>query len=231
MFVYLIRHGETHWNVEQRILGATDIGLTETGRLQARALREAFSDRPIHAVYSSDLSRAYQTAEILAAPHHLEVRTHTGLREMNQGELEGMTFEELRDQRPEFLESWRQDPSTVVIPGGESLIQLQERAWSALKEVVESHPGDTIALVSHNLAIVAALCRLLGLSLSRFRQLRQGYTGVSLLEYGKLGWAVHSMNVMTHLHGVDGYLDPTLRASSHFYREGEPRWSPDGGST
>lgn len=230
MFVYLIRHGETLWNVEQRILGVTDIKLTETGLLQAQALAEAFRSRSIQAVYSSDLRRAFQTAKILAESHKLEVHTHVGLREMNQGEIEGLTFEELRDQQPEFLESWRQDPSRVVISGGESLVELQERAWSAVCELAKVHLDETIVLVSHNLAIVATLCRLLGLSLKRFRQLRQGFTGVTLLEYTKLGWAVHYMNVMEHLQGVEGYMEPSLRSSSYFYREGEPRWSPDEGS-
>nr|MDP6619890.1 histidine phosphatase family protein [Nitrospinota bacterium] len=98
MFIYLIRHGETPWNSEQRILGATDIGLTDKGLLQAEALADAMSDRPIRAVYSSDLSRALQTAEALARPHALEIRARLGLREMNQGFLEGLTFEDLRDQ-------------------------------------------------------------------------------------------------------------------------------------
>jgi alpha-ribazole phosphatase len=230
MFIYLIRHGETPWNAEQRILGATDIGLTDKGLLQAEALADAMSDRPIRAVYSSDLSRALRTAEALARPHALEIRARPGLREMNQGFLEGLTFEELRDQHPDFLESWKQDPSSIVIPGGESLGQLQERVWKAVQELAEAHPDETIAVVSHNLAIVAALCRLLDLPLRRFRQLRQGYTGVSLLEYGRLGWAVHYLNVTTHLQGVDGYLEPTIRGANDFYREGEPRWSPEGGS-
>jgi broad specificity phosphatase PhoE len=227
MFVYLVRHGETLWNVEQRILGVTDIELTKTGFLQAQALANAFRSKSIQAVYSSDLSRAFQTAKILAEPHKLEVRAHVGLREMNQGEIEGLTFEELRDQQPEFLESWRQDPSSIVISGGESLVELQERTWNTVCELAEAHSDENIVLVSHNLAIVAALCRLLGLSLKRFRQLRQGFTGVTLLEHTKLGWAVHYMNVMTHLHGVEGYMEPSLRISPHLYREGEPRWSPD----
>ena len=142
MFIYLIRHGETPWNAEQRILGATDIGLTPTGLRQAEALSDALSDRPIRAVYSSDLSRALRTAEALARPHALEIRARPGLREMNQGFLEGLTFEELRDQHPDFLESWKQDPSSIVIPGGESLGQLQERVWKAVQELAEVHPDS-----------------------------------------------------------------------------------------
>lgn len=230
MFIYLVRHGETSWNAEQRILGATDVDLSESGARQAETLAEFLRDRPLRAVYSSDLRRAVRTAEALARPHGLGVRIHPGLREMNQGILEGLTFEELRERHPDFLETWKKDPSSARIPAGETLVQLQERAWATLRDLADAHAQETIAVVSHNLTIVAFLCRLLGLPLSRFRQLRQGYTGVNLIEYGRLGWAVHSLNVMAHLRGVDGYIDPTLRGGPDFYREGEPRWSPDGGS-
>ncbi|MFQ5693456.1 MAG: histidine phosphatase family protein [Nitrospinota bacterium] len=230
MFIYLVRHGETPWNAEQRILGATDIELSESGVRQSKALAEHLSDRPLRAVYSSDLKRAVQTADALARPHGLAVQTRPGLREMNQGVLEGLTFEDLRERHPEFLEAWKKEPSRITIPGGECLADLQKRAWETLRELADAHPRQTIAVVSHNLAIVAFLCRLLDLPLGRFRQLRQGYTGINLIEYGRLGWAVHSMNVMAHLHGVDGYLDPTLRGPDDFYREDEPKWSPEGGS-
>ncbi|MFQ5913806.1 MAG: histidine phosphatase family protein [Nitrospinota bacterium] len=230
MFLYLVRHGETPWNVEQRILGATDIGLSESGLRQAEALAGFLCDRPIRAIYSSDLKRALRTAEALARPHALEVRALPGLREMDQGILEGLTLEELMENHPDFLEAWKKDPSAVTVPGGESLAQLQERAWETISGLAKTHRKGTIAVVSHNLAIVVFLCRLLGVPLRRFRQLRQGYTGVNLLEFGPLGWAVHYMNVMTHLHGLDGYLDPALRDPTDQYREGEPSWSPEGGS-
>ena len=106
MFIYLIRHGETPWNAEQRILGATDIGLTPTGLRQAEALSDALSDRPIRAVYSSDLSRALRTADALARPHALEIRARPDLREMNQGFLEGAAcFEPRRNFLP-CLKRW-----------------------------------------------------------------------------------------------------------------------------
>lgn len=231
MFIYLIRHGETLWNSEQRILGATDIELSESGRLQAEALSEFMSDRRIHAVYSSDLKRAVQTADVLASRHRLEVRTHPGLREMNQGILEGLTFEQLKDKHPDFLESWKKNPTSLSIQGGESLSDLQERAWETIYALAHVHQEETIAIISHNLTIVTFLCRLLGVPLRHFRQLRQGCTGINLIEYGRLGWAVHCMNLTSHLQGVDGYQDPTQHGTRNFYREGEPRWSPDGGST
>jgi broad specificity phosphatase PhoE len=230
MFIYLIRHGETPWNAEQRILGATDIELSESGRFQAETLAEFMSDRPIHAIYSSDLKRAFQTADALARFHGLEVRTHSGLREMNQGILEGLTFEQLKEKHPDFLESWKKDPTSLCIQGGESLSDLQERAWETIHALAHVHQEDTIAIISHNLTIVTFLCKLLGVPLRQFRQLRQGCTGINLIEYGRLGWALHYMNLTSHLQGVDGYHDPALHGSRNFYREGEPRWSPDGGS-
>lgn len=226
MFIYLVRHGETVWNAEERILGFTDVELSEKGWAQARALREFFRDRPLRAVYASDLRRAVDTASVLANPHRLPVHLEPGLRELNQGVIEGLTFSQMQSRHPDLLRAWSEDPGVVRIPQGESLLDLQGRAWSALERLAGAHPEGTIVAVSHNLTILTLLCRLLELPIGHFRRLRQAVAAVNLIECGDLGWVLHQVNQTHHLRGLDGAEDAALREA----RMGEANKSAEGGS-
>ena len=125
----IIRHGETAWNAERRIQGHTDIPLNDTGPQQARALAEALTDSPIHAVYSSDLQRAEETGRIIAASHDAKVITTPQLRERHFGHIEGKTFIDFEVHFPEESLRWRKrDPNWAPPGGGESLAQLRDRA-------------------------------------------------------------------------------------------------------
>lgn len=179
----LIRHGETAWNAEGRAQGFTDLELTERGRQQAQALAQALQDKPLEAVYSSPLCRALETARVIAQPHGLEVQTDVGLMEMNQGELEGLTGEEMRRLYPELLAEWRVRPAQIRLPGGESLAQLQERAWGAIERIRARHSEGVVAVVGHNFANVAILCRVLGLDLNEFRRLKQDVGAMNIVEF------------------------------------------------
>lgn len=184
MRVYLVRHGETDWNIEKRCQGFSDIPLNETGRRQAGAIAQYLSAVPIEAVYSSTLGRAYETASAVARQHSLEVRTSDAFRELSQGEFEGLKLGEMAHRYGDFLKRWLQDPADLRLPGGESLREVQERAWAALEAVVESHPKGNVAVVSHNLCNAAILCRALNLHLSDFRRMHQDVAGINLIEFG-----------------------------------------------
>jgi broad specificity phosphatase PhoE len=184
MRVYLVRHGETDWNIERRCQGFSDIPLNETGRRQAKAIAQYLSAAPIEAVYSSTLGRAYETASAVARHHSLEVRTSDAFRELNQGEFEGLRLGEMTQRYGDFLKRWLEDPADLKLPGGESLREVQDRAWAALEGVVETHPKGTVAIVGHNLCNAAVLCRVLNLHLSDFRRIHQDVAGINLLEFG-----------------------------------------------
>lgn len=203
MLLYLMRHGETDWNVQRRIQGISGTPLNERGYLQARALAETLRGKLVTAVYSSHLLRARQTAGIIAETLGLEVRPEPRLAELDQGELEGFTTEEIEARYNGFMEDWRNRPATLRMPGGENLAELQERAWSALEDLRILHPDDTIAAVSHNLAISAILCRALGIDLNGFRRIRQFNAASNLVEYSPTrGWNVVIMNSLAHLKGI-----------------------------
>ena len=160
--ILAIRHGETAWNVDTRIQGQLDIGLNDTGRWQAQRLGAALADESLAAVYSSDLQRAWETAQILAAPHWargLVVRAEVGLRERHFGALQGRTWSEIETQWPAQAQQWRSRVADWVPEGGESLRQLRERVSACVQRLAAAHVGEAIALVAHG-GVMDALYRL-----------------------------------------------------------------------
>lgn len=167
MQLVLIRHGETPWNKEGRIQGTSDIELSEAGIEQARRLAWSLKDSDIGAIHASPLKRAYQTAEIINSFHQRKIEVHPALMEMDQGKFEGLSFKELMACEKEFIHRWIADPASVRMPGGESLAELQKRAWQPIEKII--HGGENALVVSHNFTIAAILCRLRNISLSEFR--------------------------------------------------------------
>jgi 2,3-bisphosphoglycerate-dependent phosphoglycerate mutase len=137
----LARHGETDWNRELRIQGSSDIGLNELGREQARALAEELADIEVDAIYASDLSRARDTAEAVAATKDLSVRLDARLRERAFGSWEGLTREDVAER----FQGERHD--------GESDQQVRERVLAAIEEIAAAHPGEQVLVVSHGGAL------------------------------------------------------------------------------
>jgi len=201
MKLFLIRHGQTLWNVEERCQGFSDIELDEVGIRQAQAIARALRPEPLEAVYSSPLRRALVTAQYVAAPHGLEVVTDAGLMEINQGEFEGLTMPELR-KHGEFLREWFLRPATLRIPGGESMAEVQDRAWAAVERMWQAHPNGVVAAVGHNLANITILCRAVGLALNDFRRLRQSVASISSIEMTEQGCTLTSLNQEYHLRAL-----------------------------
>lgn len=170
MKILLCRHGQTDSNKAQRSQGHADIPLNDTGRKQAEAIAVALRQEQITAIYSSPLQRAIDTAKPLADVTGLEIINDPDLIEMDQGELEGLTGPEMLAKHPEFLAVWRSgDPGSVPIPGGESLLQVQQRMRRALARVIDAAHGDAVAVFSHNLAIRTYLCAVESRPLKDFR--------------------------------------------------------------
>lgn len=146
----VIRHGETAWNVDTRIQGHLDIPLNDTGRNQARKLGAALAGGPpLDAIYTSDLSRAHDTARAAGDATGTPVILDTRLRERRFGAFEGRTFADIEVELPEQSLRWRKRDPDFAPEGGESLIQLRERVVGAAAELAARHAGGHIALVAH----------------------------------------------------------------------------------
>jgi 2,3-bisphosphoglycerate-dependent phosphoglycerate mutase len=156
--ILAIRHGETAWNVDTRIQGQLNIGLNNTGLWQAQQVGKALADEPIAAIYSSDLDRAFITAESIAKSNHALISTprqtgivqpHTGLRERHFGHFEGMTWAEIEDKWPSDAHLWRSRDPHWAPQGGESLVVLNERIAQCVDAIASQHLGEQIVLVAH----------------------------------------------------------------------------------
>jgi broad specificity phosphatase PhoE len=172
--IWLVRHGETEWNATKRAQGQADVPLNQAGRLQAQVAAAQLDGVNLAGVYSSDLSRAIDTAEPIARAHGLEVVTDPAFREIDQGEWEGLGLEEIRARWPDL---WGPARHYVQRPGGESPEQVQKRALEGMARVVERHKGGAVAIVSHGGTIRWIVAHALGYDLegsARIRGLSNG---------------------------------------------------------
>jgi broad specificity phosphatase PhoE len=164
--LWLVRHGETDWNLEGRYQGQSDIPLNATGLAQARALLPTFAGLPITAIYCSDLQRAAATAGLLGEALGLPVTTHRGLREAGLGRWEGMLFSDIQVVYAAEWAERRRDPLNARPPGGETLHEVALRGAAVADEITRRHSGGQVIIVSHGLLLAAILCRGRGLPLS-----------------------------------------------------------------
>ena len=147
--IIAIRHGETSWNVDTRIQGHLDIPLSANGRWQAERLAAALKGESLAAIYASDLTRAWETAQYLGRAQGLAVIKEMGLRERGFGDFQGKTFAEIEALLPEQSQRWRKRDPEFSPHGGESLMTLRSRVISAIERLAALHPGEQIAVVGH----------------------------------------------------------------------------------
>jgi len=181
--VILIRHAETEWNQKRRIQGGgSDIPLNQNGRRQVACIVARLKNEPLSAVYSSPLGRALETARPIAAERGLEVRAEPALREIEAGEFEGVLVDDIGSYFSQVLTASERGDELPRMPGGESLEELKERAWQAVSEIIKRHPEGTVAVVSHYFVILAVVCSVLDIPVSRVRRFRLGTASLSSIE-------------------------------------------------
>lgn len=199
MRLILVRHGETAHNKDGMTLGRFDAPLNERGLAQAKAVATSFL-RPLDAIYSSPLKRALYTAELIGAETGVAVTVDDGLIEMDVGEMEHLSFAQLRERHPEFLRAWASAVAgDTRMPGGETLAEVQERAWSAVARMREAYPEGEVVAVTHNFVILTILCRAIGLPLASFRRLRHSLAAKTLIEFHEHGQTLLQLNDVAHL--------------------------------
>ena len=203
--ILAVRHGETDWNVATRIQGQLDIGLNGTGRWQAARLAQALADEQIDAIYSSDLSRAHETALALARERGVRVATDAGLRERAFGEFEGLSFTEIEGRLPAQALRWRRRDATFGPAGGETLQGFFDRAVAAIAALAARHRGQHIAVVTHGGVLDALYRAATRLALDAPRTWQLGNAGINRLLHGEQGFSLVGWNDNIHLE--DAALD------------------------
>jgi alpha-ribazole phosphatase len=198
--IYLIRHGQTAWNLDKRFQGQSDTALSESGVAQTRLLKERMREIPVDFIISSDLIRARQTAEILAEARGLKVIEDPDLREIHFGIWEGRRIDDIRIEDPETFEIWMNDPGMLRIPEAEAFQDVQDRAAAALERWIALYPGKTIVLVTHGGVISALLCRILNEPIQRMWNYKLENTSVSYVTHqASMGYQVRFVNDGSHL--------------------------------
>ncbi len=192
--VILVRHGETDWNRSRRVQGGnSDTLLNEVGEEQAARLALRLRQERIQAIYSSPLQRALDTAQAIARYHQMEVHIEPDLRELNVGELEGVLVSKLGKRLDELLTAPVRDAVQVETGesvwdklqriGAESLAELQQRAWDAVRRIVHPHSDGVIVVVSHYFAILTIICAVLNLPVSQIGRFRLGAGSISTIVF------------------------------------------------
>ena len=199
MKLILVRHGETDFNRDGRIQGRGTLPLNSTGLAQAAAAGQAVSSEMPFRLYSSPLVRAMQTAESISEAARVTAVPLEGVEELDTGEFEGLTGPQLRQRFPEIMASWDSDPGSTQMPGGESLGQLQDRAWKAVTDVARANPDWKVVIVTHNFPIQTLICRALDVPLVNFRRLSVALGSITRMEFSDRNASLVSMNETWHL--------------------------------
>ncbi|MBW3660309.1 MAG: histidine phosphatase family protein [Gemmatimonadetes bacterium] len=190
----LVRHGETDYNREDRWQGSrSNVPLNAAGRAQAASLAESLAERYDHeiaAIYTSDLDRARQTAEILAERLGLEVEEEPGLRELDHGRWDGRLKIEIVERWPDEYAAYQADPRNVRRGGGDSYADLAERLWPVLERLAERHRGERIAVVSHGGPIRLVMSRVLDRPLTERDAFGVVNASIFEVEYFAGGWTL-----------------------------------------
>jgi probable phosphoglycerate mutase len=198
--VILVRHGQTAWNRVERFRGRADVPLDETGLAQARATAERVARQwTPTAVYTSPLGRARKTAEVIAAPLGLPVQPDDGLLDIDYGEWQGLTTEEVRLRWPEALTAWFAAPQTTRVPAGETLKAVRSRAVRSLGRITSDHEGQTVCVVAHHVVNRLILLEVLGLRNERFWHIRQDTCAINVFEAQAGDFTLVSLNDTCHL--------------------------------
>ncbi len=197
--ICIVRHGETDWNIEKRIQGHVDVPLNATGEAQARATAAGLAGSRFDAAYSSDLVRAWRTAEIAVAGLGLTARWSIGLRERHYGALQGLTAEEIRTRHPEEHARYLVRDPDCGFTNGESLSAFADRVVSAIEALVSAHCGQRLLLVSHGGVLDICYRQATGRGLTSPRDFPIPNAALNWFEVGAGGWRLLEWADRRHL--------------------------------
>jgi len=195
----LVRHGQSTWNREHRIQGQLDPPLSDEGRRQAELLGNRLAGRRFAAFYSSDLKRAFETAEVIGDVIGLQATPTPGLREIFLGEWEGLRTDELARRFPEAWARWNQEPDWDLVPGGEGSAVFEARVAVAIDAILDRHPREDVLVVTHGGVIQVALHRVIGRSSYGLFAFKIQNASISLIERPDGRAIIGGSNDISHL--------------------------------
>jgi broad specificity phosphatase PhoE len=199
--IYLVRHGQTDWNRDLIYRGRTEIPLNETGIKQARCVGEAFAHEGVHGIYTSPLSRAARTAEVIGEALGVKPVADEGLLDIDYGRWSGKSLKEIRETFPEELERWIAHPEEFRFPGGESLEIVRRRIEGGIMRL-SSEPHSKVIVVSHLAVLKVAVTALLDIGSRGFWRIRLDTGSISEFERADDGFVCNRLNDTSHLRAL-----------------------------
>ena len=197
---YLVRHGESAWNAENRLCGRSDIPLSEAGRRQAMSLAERLKPIRFDAFYTSPLGRAFETARLIAEAVGLEPVPDQRLVELDYGLWEGRILSDIVENDAQAFRAWDAKPAQLAPPGGESGLAAQQRIVSFLDSVGARHAQGRVLVTFHKTVCRLAICHVLGMAPDEYRRrLVLNNTALSIIRSRPYGWELITFNDTSHV--------------------------------
>lgn len=197
--LFLIRHGESEWNCLNKIQGQKNTLLTNLGEKQALYLGNRLIDEKIDIIYTSDLIRAYNTAEIISKRINKPLVINKSIREINFGSWEGLTIEEIQNQYKDEYLIWLKEPDKLDIKGFENLRSLQNRAMESVNDIILENSGKSVAIVSHGAILKTIILGLLCIDISHYKNISLSNVSLSIIECRDFNNVLLLFNDVSHL--------------------------------
>ncbi len=197
--ILLVRHGETDWNKEQRLQGHIDIALNPEGILQAALLGKVLAQEKIDVAYSSDLSRAFDTANTITQHHEIPTYVDSQLRERCYGEIQGMTYHEIEEKLPDNHRAWHSRDPDFEPKGGETLRQFYARVTTSFHRIAQTHVGQVILIVAHGGVLDCMYRHATQMDISEKRKVELLNTSLNRLTYDGSQFQIQSWGDVSHL--------------------------------
>ncbi len=201
--LYLVRHGESAWNVKHLYTGQQDVALSELGELQAARLGETWGALEFDAIYASPLKRAHDTAKPSALAQKMPILLDARLAEIHHGAWEGSPATVIREQYADEYFAWRTEPHRMKMPEGESLEDVSLRVNAFLQDLIAEHTDGNILISTHDAVLRVIILQALGMGLEYFWRWRFDNASVSIVERAREGqFRLAGLNDVNHLDGV-----------------------------
>ncbi len=200
MKIIFVRHCETEWNKEERCQGVSDLELNSAGVARAKKLKGFFKDKKIDHVFCSDLKRAKQTLNEINYDNRFNINYSEDLREMNQGDFEGLSLTYLKEKYSNELRIWRENPEDFRLPNGETLGEVRDRSLKYIKSILVGLTQDsTILVVTHDLVIASVLCTISNKELKFFTDFTTESGSISEVSFLNGVLSLEAINFTDHL--------------------------------
>ncbi len=201
MKIFIVRHGQTSGNSARKYFGITDIELNEEGIIQSGLISKRLERKNIYKIYSSSLKRALKTAEIIARPHKMSVEPKEDLMEINFGDWEGLSFQEIQKSYPHEFSKWQNNIMNFTTPNGESILELKKRVETAFDEILNSATENNVVIVTHGGPIRIILSKILSPNVLEtvFWKIKQDNAAINIIENTDNTQIISLINGTSHL--------------------------------